>query len=135
MKALHVTPAAFWFLGAHLRTTDSRPAFSPKERLAMRKWTRLTIGPVAVLVLLALLTLLVVKRKHLTAEEAVDESVRVVVRLDERVASDKYGAVAFLALMALLAFVTWSALGANEAEDEATPPARESSASGTKAPR
>jgi WD40 repeat protein len=36
----------------------------------MKKGTRLMIGPVAVLVVLALLTVLVVKRQHLTAEEA-----------------------------------------------------------------
>jgi hypothetical protein len=109
--------------GPYLRTTDSQPAFSPKERVAMKKVTRLKIGPVALLVLLALLTLLVVKRKHLTAEEAVDDAVRPVVKLEERVIRDERGAVAFLALMALLAFVTWTALRANEGEDKAMPPA------------
>jgi len=88
----------------------------------MKKVTRLKLGPVTLLVLLALLTLLVVKREHLTAEEAEDTVVR-----------DKYAAVAFLALMALFAFVTWTALRANEGGDKAMPPARESSASDTTA--
>jgi len=47
---------------SYLRATDIQPAFSPKERAAMEKGTRLKVGPVALLVLLALLTLLVVKR-------------------------------------------------------------------------
>ena len=50
----------------------------------MKKVTRLKIGPVALLVLLVLLTLLVVKRKHLTAEEAADAAARTVVRLEKR---------------------------------------------------
>jgi hypothetical protein len=99
----------------------------------MTKGTRLKIGPFAVLVLLALLTLLAVKRKHLTAEEAADDAVRAGVQLEDKVLRDGHGAVAFLALMALLAFVTWVALRANEGEDKAMPPAGESSASGTTA--
>ena len=90
---------------------------------------RLKIGPVVVLVLLALLTLLVVKRKHLTAEEAEDDAVRAVVKLGDPVVRDGHAAVAFLALMALFAFVTWTALRANEGEDKAAPPAGESNAS------
>jgi len=66
-----------------LRATASRPAFSPKERVAMKKVTRLKIGPVALLVLLVLLTLLVVERKLLTAEEAEDDAVRAVVKLED----------------------------------------------------
>ena len=50
----------------------------------MKKVTQLKIGPVALLVLLVLLTLLVVKRKHLTAEEAADAAARTVVRLEKR---------------------------------------------------
>jgi hypothetical protein len=114
-----------------LRATASRPASSPKEREAMGKGTRFKIGPVALLVLLALLTLLVVKRRHLTAEEAADDAARVGVKLEERAFRDEYGQVAFLALVALFGFVTWTALRANEGEDKATPPAKESSASGT----
>jgi hypothetical protein len=119
--------------GPYLRTTDSQPAFSPKEHVAMKKETRLKIGPVALLVLLVLLMVLVVKRRHLTAEEAQDDAERAVVKLEGTVVRDERAAVAFLALMALFAFVTWTALRANEGEDKAMPPARESSASGTTA--
>jgi hypothetical protein len=110
------------------------------ERVAMKRGTRRKIGPVALLVLLALLTLLVVKRKHVTAEEAADDAVRVGVKLEERAFRDEYGQVAFLALVALFAFVTWTALRANTAvranvgEDEAVPPAGGPSASGTTEP-
>jgi hypothetical protein len=92
-----------------------------------------TLRLVALLVLLALLTFLVVKRKDLTAEEAEDDAVRAVVKVEDTVVRDDDVAVAFLALMALFAFVTWTALRANEGEDKAMPPARESSASGTTA--
>ena len=95
----------------------------------MKKVTRLKIGPVALLVVLALLTLLVIHRKGLTAKEAEDEAVGAAVKLEDTVDRDAYAAVAFLALMALFAFVTWTALRAHEGEDEAMPPARESSAS------
>ena len=101
----------------------------------MKTETRLKIGSVVVLVLLALLTFLVVKRKHLTAEEAADDAVRPVVKLEDKVVRDEYAAVAFLALMALFAFVTWTALRAKEGEGKAMPAARESSASGTPASR
>jgi hypothetical protein len=119
-----------WLLGA----TDSRPACSPKERVAMGKGTRLKIGPVAVLVLLALLTLLVVKRRHLTAEEAVDEAARPVVKVGDTVVRDERAAVAVIVLVALFAFVMWTALRAKEGEDKAVPPAKESGASGTTGP-
>ena len=101
----------------------------------MKKVTRLKIGPVALLVLLALLTLLVVKRKNLTAEEAEDDAVRAVVKVEDTVVRDEYAAVAFLALVALFAFVMWTALRAKEGEHKAVPPARESSASGTTEPK
>jgi hypothetical protein len=92
-----------------------------------------TLRLVVLLVLLALLTLLVVKRKDLTAEEAEDDAVRAVVKLEDTVVRDDYAAVAFLALVALFAFVTWTALRANEGEDKVRPPAGESSANGTTA--
>jgi hypothetical protein len=98
----------------------------------MKKLTPLKIGPVALLVLLALLTLLVVKRKDLTVEEGDDGAVRAVVKLEDTVDRDKDAAVAFLALIALFAFVMWTALRANEGEDKATPRARESIAGSTK---
>jgi hypothetical protein len=121
--------------GSYLRATDSLPAFSPKERVAMKKVTRLKIGPVALLVVLALLTVLVVHRKGLTAKEAEDEAVGAVVKLEDTVARDRYVAVAFLTLVALFAFVTWTALRAKEGEDKTMPPAGEPSASDTTAPR
>jgi hypothetical protein len=94
---------------------------------------RLEIRLVAGLVLLALLTLLVVKRANLTADEATDDAVGVVVQLKDMVDRHEYAAVAILALMAVFAFVLWTALGAREGEDKATPPAGESSASDTRA--
>jgi hypothetical protein len=99
----------------------------------MKKVTRRKIGPLALLLLLALLTLLAVKRKHLTAEEAVDDAVRPVVKMADTVVRHERAAVALLALMALFAFVMWSALRTNEGEDKSKPPARESSASDTTA--
>ena len=99
----------------------------------MKKVTRLKIGPVALLVLLALLTLLVVKRKYLTADEAEKATVRAVVKLEDKVVRDDYAVVAFLALMALFAFVTWTALHASKEEAKAMPPARESCPGGTTA--
>ena len=94
---------------------------------AYRRLLRLVV----LLVLLALLTLLVVKRKDLTAEEAEDDAVRAAVKLEDTVDRDDDAAVAFIALVALFAFVTWIALRANEGEDKVRPPARESSASST----
>jgi hypothetical protein len=89
----------------------------------MKNVTQLKIGLVALLVLLALLTLLVVKRKHLTPEEAADDAGRTVVKAENTVVRDRYALVAVLALMALFVFVTWTAARANQGEDEAMPPA------------
>jgi hypothetical protein len=72
-------------------------------------------------------------RKDHTAEEAEDDAVRAVVKLEGAVDRDDCAAVAILALMALFAFVTWTALRANGGEDKAMPPVRESSASDTTA--
>ena len=100
----------------------------------MKKATRLKTGPVALLVLLALLTFLVVKRRYLTAEGAGDAAVGTVVKLGDTVYRDEYATVAFIALVALFAFVTWTALRANEGEDKAMPPGGESSGSNTTVP-
>jgi hypothetical protein len=89
----------------------------------MKKVTKLTIGPLALLVLLAMLTLLVVKRKHITVEEAADYAGRAVVQAENTLRRDKYALVAVLALMSLLVFVTWTAVRADQREDEAMPPA------------
>jgi hypothetical protein len=94
----------------------------------MKTETRLKVGPVALLVLLAslaLLVLLAVHRKGLTANEAEDEVVGTVVKAEDLVVRDKYVAVAVLALMALFAFVMWTALRANQGDDKAMRPARE----------
>ena len=95
---------------------------------------RLRIGPVALLVFLALLALLLIKREHLTAGEAADGTVRTVVKLRDLAARHEYAAVGFLALLALIAFVTWTAHRTNQEKDKETP-TRESSASDTKASR
>jgi hypothetical protein len=115
--------------GSYLKTTDSLAAFSPKERAAMKKVTRLKIAPVTFLVLLVLLAYVAVHRKGITTEKAGDEAVGVVVRLEGMVVRDEYATVAFLALLALIAFVTWTTLRANGGEDKAMPAATESSAS------
>jgi hypothetical protein len=80
--------------------------------MAMRKVSQLKIGPVALLVLLAL---------------------RAVVMLEDSVVRDNFAAVAFLALMALFAFMAWTALRAYQRANKPMPPARESSASCTMA--
>jgi hypothetical protein len=89
-----------------------------------------TLRLVALLVVLALLTVLMVKRQHLTAEAAADEAVRPVVKLWDTVARQENAAIALLALTALFAFVTWKALRAKEGEDQPLPPAGESGAGG-----
>jgi hypothetical protein len=97
----------------------------------MKKETRL--GLVALLVLLALLTFLVVKRKDLTADTAEDGVVRAAVRLEGTIVGDDDATVALVALMALFAFVMWTAIRASEREEKPMPPAGESSASSTAA--
>jgi hypothetical protein len=100
----------------------------------MKKVTQFKIGPVVLLVLLALLTLLlVVKPKYFTAGQAEDDAVRTVVQLEDAIDRDDFAAVAFLALIALFAFVTWTVLRANAGEDKANPPTRESRPSDTTA--
>jgi hypothetical protein len=89
----------------------------------MKKATELGIGPVALLVLLVLLALLVVKRSHLTAEEATDDAVREVVKVEDTLLRDNYVLVAVLVVTTLFGFVTWTAVRANQGEDQAMPPA------------
>jgi hypothetical protein len=97
----------------------------------MKQLTRLKVGPVALLVLLALLTFLVVKRKDLTTEEAEAGAVRTAVDMGRMSVRDRHAVVAFVVLMALFGFLTWAAMRAHEREDKAMPPGRESSASGS----
>jgi hypothetical protein len=107
----------------------SDPAFSPKVRVAMRQMTRLKAGPVAVVVLLVLLTLLAVRRLGGRAEE----SVVTVVNTSDAVVHDPHATVAVAGLVVLFAFVIWTALRA-QGEDKAIPPAKESSARDQSAP-
>jgi hypothetical protein len=97
----------------------------------MKKVTRLKFSPTAVLVLLALLTLLAVLHNRRTAEEAEGAAVK----LEDSVVHDSHATVAVVGLVALFAFVMWAALRANKGDDKAMPPARESSASDNTAPR
>jgi hypothetical protein len=105
----------------------------------MKQMTRLKYGPAVVLVLLALLALLVLHRKGLTAEEAkgltAEEAVGAVVKVEDTARRDRHVGVALVGLVALFAFVTWTALRANEGEDQAMPPAGEPSAGDKPAPR
>jgi hypothetical protein len=91
--------------------------------MAMKKVTERGIGAVALLVLLTLLAVLAAKRRHLTAEEATDQTVRAAVNVQNTVLHDKYALVALVAVITLFAFVTWTALRANPGEDQAMPPA------------
>ena len=99
----------------------------------MKRVARIRFGTVALLVLLALLTLLVVrvKRTQLMAGEAEDAAVRPVVNLVDMLVRHEYAAVAFLVLVALFAYVTWTVLRAHKWKDEAKPPAKASRPSGT----
>jgi hypothetical protein len=101
----------------------------------MKKESRLKVAPFALLVLLVMLTLLVVKRVDLTAEEAEVDTEREVGKLGNTLLKDGHAAVAFLVVMALFALVMWAALRANKGEDKAMPPAQESSANGTREAR
>jgi hypothetical protein len=92
----------------------------------MTRVRRLWIGSVAVLVLLALVTLLMVIRQRLAAAEAADVALQPVAKLGDTVIRDRHVAIAFLALMALFAFVIWTAFRAGAGEGKATPLARES---------
>jgi hypothetical protein len=85
---------------------------------------------VVVLVFLVLLTYLAVHRHRLlTQKEAEDEAVGSAVTLKDMATHDGYAVVAVLALVALFGFVMWAVLHANQGEDKAMPPAKESSAS------
>src|SRR5262249_35759226 len=81
------------------------------------------------LVLLVLLTLLVVRRIGGRA----DESAAAAVNTADSVVHDSHATVAVVGLVAVFAFVIWTALRAG-GEEEATPPAREWSAGGGLAP-
>jgi hypothetical protein len=96
----------------------------------MKKESRSTIAPVALVLVLAVLVLLVVNRKPVTTEEAEVGAVQEVVKLENMILKDDYTVAAFLTLIALFALVIWTGFRA-EREGKAKPPAKESSASGT----
>jgi hypothetical protein len=81
------------------------------------------------LVLLALVALLAIHRKGLTADEAVGKGVRVVVRVTDDAFHNEYRAVTVVVLIAMFAFVMWTVLSANRGVNKEMPPARESNAS------
>jgi hypothetical protein len=100
----------------------------------MQKVTQLKIGPLVLLVVLALLAYLAVHRNGLTDKQAEDEAVGEVVKLGDAVGRDDFRAVALLALLALGAFVAWTVLRAKRGEDKPMAPTKESRASGPPPP-
>ena len=114
--------------GSYLRTTANLPVFSPKERMAMKKVTGLKVGPFAVLVVLVLVAYLAVHREPMTLEHAEDEAIEVSVDAVKKAGRDRHVIVAIVGLIALFAFVFWTAARAKEREDKPMPRARESNA-------
>jgi hypothetical protein len=98
----------------------------------MNKVSGHAIAAAALLLLLVLFTLLVAKRRDLTVDQAEDDTVQTVIRVENTVVRDKYVASALLATLALFAFVIWKVLRVKPGEDPANPPAEESSADGTR---
>jgi hypothetical protein len=103
--------------------------------MAMKNVTGLRVAPFAVLVVLLLLAYLAVHREAMTLERAEDEAMDVPADVVKNVGRDKYVAVAIVGVIALFAFVIWTALRARAREDEATPQARESNLSDKTASR
>jgi len=89
----------------------------------------------AFLVLLTLLIYLWNHRKGLTAGQAVGETVEVVDKVSGDAVHNEYRAVTVVVLIAMFAFVMWTVLRANQGENKAMPPAKESSASNKTAQR
>jgi hypothetical protein len=102
------------------------PAFSPKERVAMKKGTAPNIAPGALLlILVALLILLAVHKRLATAEEVE----KAVAKVEYHAVRDSHSPVAIIAVVALFAFVAWIVVRGNRGEAKALPPAKGSSAS------
>jgi hypothetical protein len=97
----------------------------------MNSETRHNVSPIAFLVVLLLLMLIVVRHSVLTANEAE----KAVVKVQDNVVRNTRLTVAVVAMVALLAYLMWTLLRADQEEAEATPPAKESSASDKTAPR
>jgi hypothetical protein len=89
------------------------------------------VSPVALLVLLVLVTLVAVRHKVLTAEEAE----KAVAKVEDDVVRDSHLTVAVVAMVALFGYVIWIVLRANQGDAKSMPPAKESSARDTTAPR
>jgi hypothetical protein len=95
----------------------------------MKKDKRLNVAPGALLlILLGMLILLAVYKRLTTAEEV--EKAAVIV--EHHAVRDSHSPVAVVAMVALFAYVTWTALRANRGGAKGMPPARESSPSDKK---
>jgi hypothetical protein len=97
----------------------------------MKNVTRHKVSPVALLVLLGLLLFIVVGYRFLTAKEAE----RTAVQVQDNVVRARPPTIAVVAMVALLVYVLWTVLRANQREAKAIPPAKESSASDETVPR
>jgi hypothetical protein len=87
---------------------------------------RRLIGPVAALLLLALVLTLAEKRRHraqLTAEEAQADAQASVVRLRDAVVGHERAAIVVVFGVVLFGYVLWKASRASEEEGRATAPA------------
>ena len=95
----------------------------------MKKDTRLNIAPGALLLILLAMLILLAIRKRLTTAEEVDKAVG---KVEHAVVRDSHLRVAVVVMVAFFAYITWTVLRANRGEDKAMPPAKESSASDQK---
>ena len=68
--------------------------------------------------MLGLVAILLIKRKDMTAEEAVDDAVRPIATAERTVLRDDYAGTAFVVLVALFAFVVWTVLKGNKLGNE-----------------
>jgi hypothetical protein len=86
---------------------------------------RSKVGAVAALVLLALLAILLAKPKFFTAEQAEGDVVREAGTLKDVLLGDNGAAIAVVVLIALFAFVLWTAIRANARDSKSVPPSGE----------
>jgi len=91
----------------------------------MNKDTRLNFGPSALLLIVVAVLVLLAVRKRLTTAEEVEKAVA---KVEYHAVRDSHSPFAILAVAALVAFVVWTVVRANRGGN-ATPPAKESSAS------
>src|SRR6516225_8662476 len=95
----------------------------------MKKETRLKLSPGAILLILVAMLILLAVRKRLTTAEEVDKAAS---KVGHAVFHDSHSRVAIVVVVALFAYVTWIVLRANREEAKAMPPAEESSANDKK---